>query len=443
MNKNISVDHYVHRILIRKLFLVSAILLLIVAGYAYWQGMSNFKGQVGIIVDNRLNLLKYQLFNHTKSKQIPVTQAILETIKTHDNIAFSKKAGFFAYGSIRDAQRNSLVTWYNKDITNKALLDKYINTELSSINIEAHQNYEQLISIGNQKALLYIRPFYDYQGNLIGQLKTIFVISPTLQEELTHKIIYAFLFGCLLIITIFSLIYPVVIKLTSKLGKAYSSVLDANLEMMQLLGSAIAKRDSDTSAHNYRVTLFSVRLAEHLRLPQKDICSLIKGAFLHDIGKIGISDLILLKPGKLTEEEFEVMKTHVTIGSDIIKRSAWLQDANDVVLFHHEKVNGSGYPNAMSQNNIPLNACIFAIADVFDALTSKRPYKEPFPFGKAMDIMNEGKGSHFDQELLEKFQEIAEELYQNIVNLSLDQLRTELNQITNHYFHSSLEDIKY
>lgn len=443
MSKNISVNKYVRRVLIRNLLLVSLLLLLIVAGCAYWQGVSNFKGQISIIVDNRLNLLKYQLFNRMKTTQAPLPQAVLETLKAHRDIAFSKKAGFFAYGSITDSQKRPVVTWYNQDFADRALIDKYLDNKLSRIRVDFHQSYEKLISVGDQKALLFIRPFYDYQGNFIGQLKTIFIISSELQEALFHKIIYAFLFGCLLIATVFSLIYPVVIKLTSKLGKAYAAVLDANLEMMQLLGAAVAKRDSDTSAHNYRVTLFTVRLAEKLGLPPNHICSLIKGAFLHDIGKIGISDLILLKPGKLTEEEFEVMKTHVTIGSDIIKRSKWLEDANDVVLYHHEKVDGSGYPSGASNNKIPLNARIFAIADVFDALTSKRPYKEPFSFEKAMQILAEGEGSHFDEKMLKQFKEIAEDLYQNIVSLSLEQLRIELTQVTAHYFHSSLEDIKY
>src|SRR5690606_25377678 len=105
--------------------------------------------------------------------------------------------------------------------------------------------------------------------------------------------------------------------------------------------------------------------------------ALIKGALLHDVGKIGVSDGILLKPGRLTDDEFKEMRRHVEYGYDIVGPVRWLSDACDVVRHHHEKYDGSGYDGKLSNGQIPLAARIFAIADVFDALTSRRPYKEP------------------------------------------------------------------
>jgi HD-GYP domain-containing protein (c-di-GMP phosphodiesterase class II) len=213
-------------------------------------------------------------------------------------------------------------------------------------------------------------------------------------------------------------------------------LLEANLEIIKVLGSAIAKRDSDTDLHNYRVAIYSVRLAERIGLDAASVRSLIKGAFLHDVGKIGIRDDILLKPGKLTEPEFDVMKQHVRHGLDIVSRSDWLSDGANVVGHHHEKYDGSGYPDALRGKDIPVSARIFAIADVFDALTSKRPYKEPFSFERALDILTEGRGTHFDAALLDEFGCIAADLYREYSGRDDDRPRQALAEIVEEYFKS-------
>jgi HD-GYP domain-containing protein (c-di-GMP phosphodiesterase class II) len=168
-----------------------------------------------------------------------------------------------------------------------------------------------------------------------------------------------------------------------RLSSQTERLLDSNLEILQVLGGAIAKRDSDTDAHNFRVSIYSVRLAETISLPRNEIRSLIKGALLHDVGKLAIRDNILLKQDKLTEDEFSIMKSHVEHGLEITARARWLKDADPVVGGHHEKFGGSGYPGGLSGDDIPLAARIFAIADVFDPLTSRRPYKAPMPFVEA------------------------------------------------------------
>lgn len=170
-----------------------------------------------------------------------------------------------------------------------------------------------------------------------------------------------------------------------------------------------------------------------------EIQGLIKGAFLHDVGKIGVRDNILLKPGKLDHDEFEIMKTHVPHGMDIVKRSTWLKDATDVVGYHHEKFDGNGYYEGLNGTQIPIVARIFAIADVFDALTSKRPYKEPFSFQKTMEILEESSGTHFDPDLLDAFNKIAKGLYDNFSGREDDTLKDTLKEITRSYFSSDAE----
>ncbi|MBF0345901.1 MAG: HD domain-containing protein, partial [Nitrospirae bacterium] len=164
------------------------------------------------------------------------------------------------------------------------------------------------------------------------------------------------------------------------------------------------------------------------------IVRLIKGSFLHDAGKIAISDNILLKPGKLTDEEFDQMKTHVQHGVDIIGNTAWLQDAVEVVQYHHEKYDGTGYIAGLKGQDIPLGARIFAITDVFDALTSKRPYKEPFSFDKTIDILKQGRGSHFDPDILDVFLTISNDLYEYISKGSDTVLISTLDRFIKKYF---------
>ena len=230
-------------------------------------------------------------------------------------------------------------------------------------------------------------------------------------------------------------------RLVKRLTRFSANLLDANLQSISLLGCTIAKRDSDTDAHNYRVSIYSIRLAEAIKLDVETIRSLIKGAFLHDVGKIGIRDNILLKPGKLDEDEFESMKTHVEHGLDIVDRSSWLADAKDVVGCHHEKYAGGGYPEGLREQAIPITARIFAIADVFDALTSKRPYKEPMSFDRSMAILEEGSGSHFDPQLIAAFKKIAPELYEKYCGRDDEGLHGELEQILRHYFTTDINSL--
>jgi HD domain-containing protein len=245
-----------------------------------------------------------------------------------------------------------------------------------------------------------------------GYVEAAFALSPTAITAARWNVVLAaaLAVGTVLLATLF--LYPVILQLLRRLEKLSRDLLDANLETLQVVGSAIAKRDSDTDLHNYRVTVYSVRLAEALRVDEAAIRILIKGAFLHDVGKIGIRDAILLKPGKLDEVEYREMQTHVRHGLDIVRRSAWLKEAEAVVGGHHERYDGSGYDDHSPGATIPTLARIFAVADVFDALSSKRPYKEPMSFERVIAILREGRGTHFDPDILDRFLEIARGLHE-------------------------------
>lgn len=254
----------------------------------------------------------------------------------------------------------------------------------------------------------------DFKGNIEG----LYEVSEDEMQKVYISIFYSVI---QLVLTVFAtalFLYPTIVYFNRAYIRQSKNLLQANLEIISVLGGAIAKRDNETNLHNYRVTLYAISLGEAINLPSGKMMGLIKGAFLHDVGKIGINDSILLKPGKLNPFEFEEMKYHVEFGIDIISKSKWLDDAKDVVAYHHEKWDGTGYKANISGEQIPLLARIFMICDVFDALTSKRPYKEPISFETSMNIIKEKSGSHFDPGLVEKFCKIAKTLYIEISQIN-------------------------
>jgi len=231
----------------------------------------------------------------------------------------------------------------------------------------------------------------------------IFRASPAAVRELDS--IYLTVVGVVVATLLASvlLMYPLVRFLQFNLLRTNRRLLQADLEMLKALGCAIAKRDSDTEDHNFRVTLYAVRIAEKMGLDTLRLRRLIKGALLHDIGKIAVRDAILLKPGRLDEKETVEMRKHVAYGMEIIAASGWLADAGEIVEGHHEKFDGTGYPHGLSGTDIPLLARVFAVADVFDALVSRRPYKASMPVDRAVAILKAERGRHFDPEVLDAF----------------------------------------
>ena len=179
----------------------------------------------------------------------------------------------------------------------------------------------------------------------------------------------------------------------------------ARQESMSILSRAAEFRDDETAQHTVRIGLYSELLAQKIGLHQHH-CDLIRHASpLHDVGKIGIPDEVLLKPGRLNDAEFKVIQTHCEIGSRILAetKSEVFQLGKVIAYTHHEKFNGTGYPHGLKAARIPLEGRIVAICDVFDALTTRRIYKEAIPPDKAMTTMKKERGNHFDPELLDLF----------------------------------------
>lgn len=258
----------------------------------------------------------------------------------------------------------------------------------------------------------------DEDGGQGRMLEGAFELDPLQLEQQRDKL-WRFLGGIVLVSLATALaFYPVILALNRSVVRASYDILRGNVETAAVLGTAIAKRDSDTGEHNYRVTLYAVALAERLGLGRGQIRNLILGAFLHDVGKIGIPDAILLKPGRLDDAEFAAMKQHVELGLDIIAGSHWLAAAGEVIGNHHEKYDGSGYPRGLRGEDIPLNARIFAIVDVFDALMSERPYKAPMTLEKALGILRDERGKHFDAAVVDVFTVMAEGIHRQVRGLS-------------------------
>lgn len=186
---------------------------------------------------------------------------------------------------------------------------------------------------------------------------------------------------------------------------ATQKIIQGYHEALSVLSNVAEYKDPETSNHIHRVAHYSKMLAEKIGLDEKEQKIIFYASPLHDVGKIAIPDAILLKPEKLTPEEFDIMKTHTISGYNMLKdaKNPYLQAGAQIALSHHEKYNGRGYPNGLSKEEIPLYGRITAIADVFDALTSSRPYKEAWPFERAVALIEEGKGEHFDPVIADVF----------------------------------------
>lgn len=178
----------------------------------------------------------------------------------------------------------------------------------------------------------------------------------------------------------------------------------ANENTLYVLASALDVREENTGLHSRRVADYALRLAAEMGIKDPDALAVIwKGALLHDLGKIGIPDNILLKPGRLSENEWEVMRRHTEVGFEMLADIAFLQEPAEIVLYHHEWFDGTGYPRGLKGNEIPLGARLFAVIDVFDAVTTARPYRTPESHAGASAILRQKAGSHFDPDIVKCF----------------------------------------
>lgn len=171
---------------------------------------------------------------------------------------------------------------------------------------------------------------------------------------------------------------------------------------------ATEKKDIYTAGHNFRVTLYALKLAEEMRLRPEQLRAVAQGTIIHDVGKIHIPDAILNKPGKLTPEERAVIETHPVKGYEMCRGLGFMKEELEIIRGHHEKWDGTGYPDRLQGNQIPFLARIVAVADVYDALTSTRAYRQAMTHQEAMDFLSRSKGSHFDPECVEAWERVCE-----------------------------------
>ena len=201
---------------------------------------------------------------------------------------------------------------------------------------------------------------------------------------------------------------------TAQVQTALQQIERSYEDTLQALGAAIDLRDNETAGHSQRVCRYSLEIARAMEWPGKDLENLARGAYLHDIGKLGIPDGILLKPGPLTPDERSVMQQHVQIGFDIVKGIPFLSDAAEIILMHHERFDGGGYPRRIKGEEILPAARIFAVADTLDAITSDRPYRRASPFEGARETIRQLSGSQFDPEVVRVFLSIGADTWETI-----------------------------
>ncbi len=199
---------------------------------------------------------------------------------------------------------------------------------------------------------------------------------------------------------------------TKELKRAFEMIKAASLETIYRLSVAAEYKEGDTGAHTRRMSLYSAAVARQMGLDEHTIETILYAAPMNDLGKIGIPDSILMKPAKLDSTEWEIMKLHTVIGAKILEGSdaEFIQMGQAIALNHHEKWDGSGYPGKLKGTAIPIAARIAAIADVFDALTSKRPYRKPFSVAESLAIIMDGRNSHFDPDVVDAFFAIRDEI---------------------------------
>ena len=199
---------------------------------------------------------------------------------------------------------------------------------------------------------------------------------------------------------------------TADLQKALEKLETSHVEILNRLGRAAEFRDNETAMHLYRMSHYSAVIAQTMGLSEAEVAMIKDASIMHDVGKIGIPDNILLKPGKLTPEEFEIMKNHTLLGGELLKGidSDLLRMAETIALTHHEKWDGSGYPIGLKAEDIPLVGRIVAVADVFDALTTERPYKKAWSNEESLQFLQEQKGRHFDPVVVDAFLQKTEEI---------------------------------
>ena len=380
---------YLKKILI---LVILSMLFWVVAIIEYYEYQSTLK--VKALVKQEQNRVE-QLWGKLSTKEELAAhfdqEKIKNTMQYHDILAIEIKNG-----------KEVLLALESKKLSEKL---KYAFNE----NIITEIKNAVFIPMDHQEACLLFA--YLHEGYAIKILVHLNANEVAGIKNKINEVIFIAIFSILITCLVS---FPLIYQQYKQILGSNKKLSESNLGIIKALGNAVAKRDSDTNEHNYRVTYYAARLGLALGLLPDQMENLTKGAFLHDVGKIGIPDAVLLKPEKLTNEEFDMMKNHVVYGQEIIDGIDWLKGADLVVNYHHEKFDASGYPYKLKGEEIPIEARIFAIVDVFDALMSIRPYKQAMEYQESIKIITQLSGTHFDPNIVSAFLRIAKELHSDI-----------------------------
>ena len=421
-------EQTIKRNLIRRLLAVAVIL-------AALSGVAVFYFEMGQVDDLVLSLAVEEsqgLMDHVAFLSVSDPEdfaSLRKQVEAHLGAEHLSREGFIAI-KLFNRDRREVISVVDPEF---AAIERTISVDAGPLKQKGDVAYRNM-SLDSQLYVRFSAPLTYAAGEIVGSYEALYRVAPAQTSAIRLRLLYA----VLLVIVIVSLttlaIYPVILALNRDMSRLQRDLTAANVGMLEMLGNAVAKRDRDTNSHNYRVTIYAIRLAEAAGMGRSAIRGLIKGAFLHDVGKIGISDSLLHKPAALTPQEARSMEAHVQHGVDILARYAWLKDAMDVVRYHHEKYDGSGYLAGLRGQVIPLPARIFAIVDVFDALTSTRPYKEAASIGETLEIMQQERETRFDPELLDRFLQIAPELHRDVCLADDAKLAKMLSALQGRYF---------
>lgn len=413
-----------HRLILVRLLAAWVVISLLIGVAVSWIGVRKIDHQLVKITTadlKKFDATDIELFRHPESAAAALNELARRVVR-----------GPFISGELQDRHRRRVAEAVNPQHAEMMM-------EVARLAIELPldpQSYFRKFTASGQEGLRVLVPIKEADGGTAGYFEGAFVIDQETLHRLRDDLALTLAVVLVAVTLTTACFYPIILGLHRKVMCRTRDLLNGNIELMEVVGSAVAKRDSATSMHNYRVATYAVRLAEAVGLDAANLRHLIAGAFLHDVGKIGISDVVLLKPGPLTPDEIALMQRHVALGVDILRKSNWLLQARDVVECHHERFDGSGYPRGLAGEDIPLTARVFAVVDVFDALTSKRPYKEALSLEEALKVIRDGAGRLFDPRLAEAFAGIAESVYQETAQLPGPEMEARLQHMIGKYFYA-------
>lgn len=414
-----------HRIILYRLLAAWVVISLLIGLTVSWAGLRKIDRQLVALATTEL-----RRFANANIDLLSGPEAARQALEL---LASQLARDRFVAGEFQDGNRRRLAAMVSPQHLELTMEVARLAVELP---LDTEHQFRKFSSSG-QGGLRVLVPFREPGGMTTGYFEGAFLVDPEVAGRLREDLVVTLLVALAAVTLTTLCLYPIILSLNRNVLRQSRDLLAGNVELMEVVGSAVAKRDSITSMHNYRVATYAVRLAEEVGLGRAEMRDLIAGAFLHDVGKIGISDKVLLKAGELDAEEFAEMKRHVSLGVEILTKSKWLLRAREVVEYHHERYDGSGYPKGCSGEAIPLSARIFALVDVFDALTSRRPYKHALTFDDAMTVIRGGSGRLFDPRLCETFCRIAPALHHDTHSVAEAEVEERLQRMIARYFQPS------